>query len=113
MTNHHFFEHHHGNDADRADVRGSLYRNYPRQRPQQALPLLRGESPNPKTKTGHSPRQRKNGPDHKLSVLEAAMAKEANTRVPRERQGARYARAVPIGDVVHNILADLSRKVGK
>ena len=74
---------------------------------------LTGDSDAPKKVVGRPPRQRTSDPDHKLPVLEVAMADEANTRIPRERQDDRYARAVPIGQVVHNILTDLAKKVGK
>lgn len=62
---------------------------------------------------GRPPRQRTSDPDHKLPVTEVAMAEKANTRKLRERQADRYNRAVPIGEVVHNILTDLAKKVGK
>lgn len=74
---------------------------------------LREESSGHKTKTGHSPRQRTNGPDHKLPAMEVAMADKANRPKPCDRQDGRYARPMPIGDVAHSLIRDLAKRVGK
>lgn len=66
-----------------------------------------------KTKTGHSPRQRTNGPDHKLPMMEVAMAEKANTPKPCERQDNLYARPMPIGEVAHNLIRNLEKRVVK
>lgn len=90
-----------------------LIHSIPQFCPLAAHDRLRDDSAHHKTKTGHPPRQRLNGPDHKLPEMEVAMADKANTRIPRERQDARYVRAVPIGEVVHNILVTLKKRVSK
>lgn len=75
--------------------------------------LLRDDSARHKTKAGHSPRQRLNDPDHKLPFTEVAMADQANTPKPRERQDDRYERALPIGAVVHKLMRDFAKRVAE